>query len=218
MIAIAVAIFAIAAGFFFGSIPFGYLVGRFLFGVDIRTHGSGNIGAANALRTFGKLGAALVLLLDLLKGLLPVLVLKMLHGHPSTVAAVGAAAVAGHCFSPWLNWHGGKGVATSFGVIIALSWQAGAICAGGWVVGAALTAFSSVGSILANVIAPFALWFTTREPAYVLYGCFATAVVLYTHRENIARIRRGTENTIGFMRPWRRTRATKSTMRIERGT
>ena len=214
---ILLAIVAIAAGFFFGSIPFGYLVGRFLFGIDIRTHGSGNIGAANALRTIGRTGAGLVLLCDLLKGLLPVLVARLLHAHPGVTAAVAAAAVSGHCFSPWLRFRGGKGVATSLGSIIALSWAAGAICVAGWFVGAALTAFSSVGSILANAVAPFALWFVTHQPAYTAYGVFAAALVIYTHRENIARIRAGTENKLGLMRPWQRTRATKSTMRIERG-
>ena len=213
----AFALIAIAAGFLIGSIPFGYLVGRFLFGIDIRTHGSGNIGAANALRTLGKPGAGLVLLLDLLKGLLPVLIVRALHAYPAITAAVAAAAVCGHCFSPWLQWRGGKGVATSFGAIIALSWQAGAICVGGWFAGAVLTAFSSVGSILANVVAPFALWFTTRQLAYAAYGVFAAVLVLYTHRENIARIRNGTERTLEVLRPWRRTRAPKSVMRIERG-
>ncbi|MBV8363953.1 MAG: glycerol-3-phosphate 1-O-acyltransferase PlsY [Candidatus Eremiobacteraeota bacterium] len=216
----AIAVLAIAAGFFIGSIPFGYLVGRFFFGIDIRTHGSGNIGAANALRTLGKPGAGLVLLLDLLKGLLPVLAARLLHVRPEITAGVAAAAVCGHCISPWLRWRGGKGVATSLGSIIALSWQAGAICVGGWFVGAVLTAFSSVGSILANVLAPFALWFTTHQPAFAAYGVFAALLILYTHRENIARIRAGTENALAFLRPWRRrpqTRAPKSAMRIERG-
>jgi len=201
---LALPIFAILAAYLVGSIPFGYLVGRLFFRVDIRTRGSGNIGAANALRTFGKTGAALVLVLDLLKGLIPVFALRALHAPAATIAAVGAAAVLGHCFSPWLRWRGGKGVATSFGAIIALSWQAGAACVAGWFIGAAASAFSSVGSLFANLLAPFALWFTTHEPAYVAYGCFAAALVTYTHRENIVRIRQGTENAIGLLRPWRR--------------
>ncbi len=217
MILALVAIIAVIAGFLVGSIPSGYLVGRFLFGIDIRTHGSGNIGAANALRTLGKMGAGLVLLLDLLKGLLPVLIARVLHAPSGITAAVAAAAVSGHCFSPWLRWRGGKGVATSLGAIIALSWQAGAICVGGWFFGAILTAISSVGSVVANVVAPFALWFTTHQPAYAAYGVFAALLILYTHRENIARIRAGTENTLEVFRPWRRTRAPKSAMRTERG-
>lgn len=201
----------VAAGFLFGSIPFGYLISRYFYGVDIRKAGSGNIGAANALRTLGKAGGAAVLLLDALKGFLPVLLSKSLHLDPVWVALVAAAAVLGHCFSPWLGWHGGKGVATSVGAVIALSWMAGAVCAGGWVAGAALTGFSSVGSMLANLLAPVALWFTTREPAYAAFGAFAALLIIYTHRENIERIRAGRENVIGLFRPGRRAAGIGST-------
>ena len=193
------------AGFFVGSIPFGYLIGRFFYGIDIRKLGSGNIGTANALRTMGKASAIAVLILDALKGFAPVYLAKSVMFLDPTWVAIGAAAtVLGHCFSPWLGWRGGKGVATSAGAIIAISWMAGAICVGGWVAGAVLTAMSSVGSILLNAVAPLALWYTTHEWAYVAYGVFAALLIIYTHRENIGRIRGGRENVIGLFRPWRR--------------
>jgi glycerol-3-phosphate acyltransferase PlsY len=191
-------------GFLIGAIPFGYLIGRLFYGMDIRTKGSGNIGAANAFRTMGKPGAIAVLLLDALKGFLPVIVTKMQGFDPLYVAIAAGAAVLGHCFSPFLRGKGGKGVATSAGAVIGMSWIAGAICAGSWFAGAALTAFSSVGSILLNLIAPVALWYTTHEWAYVAYGVFAALLIIYTHRENIGRIRAGRENAIGLFRPWRR--------------
>ena len=195
----------LAAGFLVGSVPFGYVIARYFYGVDIRKTGSGNIGAANALRALGKGGGAAVLLLDALKGFAPVLAAKLLHVSPGWIAVIAAAAVLGHCFSPWLGGHGGKGVATAVGTVIAMSWIAGAVCAAGWLAGAALTAFSSVGSILAIGLAPFALWFTTHEPAYAGYGAFAALLIIYTHRENIGRIRAGRENVIGLFRPARRT-------------
>jgi len=198
-------LFAIFCGFWIGAIPVGYIIGKLFYGIDIRTKGSGNIGAANAFRTMGKPGAISVLLLDAFKGFLPVMTAKMQGLDPLVIAFAAAAAVLGHCFSPFLGGKGGKGVATSAGAIIAMSWIAGAICAGGWFVGAAITTFSSVGSILLNVVAPIALWYTTHERAYVAYGVFAAALILYTHRENITRILAGREHAIGLFRPWRRS-------------
>lgn len=194
-------IFFVAAvgSFLIGSIPFGYLIGRFAYRTDIRKSGSGNIGAMNALRTLGKTGAIAVLLLDAIKGAVPVL--AVLGGHGSqTVASVAAAfAVLGHCFSPWLGWKGGKGVATSVGAIFALSWPAGLVVVLGWVVGAlAITKYSSVGSMLANAVAPFALFYFTRSWAEAAYGVFVALLIAWTHRENIGRLRTGSENRISL--------------------
>lgn len=201
---------AIVAAFLIGSIPFGYLIGRFFFSTDLRSRGSGNIGAMNALRTLGKTGGAAVLLLDALKGFVPTffvaahvggsIAIPEWHAAVSTShvlgAIVAAAAVLGHCFSPWLGWKGGKGVATSFGAIFGLSWQAGLVAAGGWIAGALLTQYSSVGSMLGSAAAPIALWVFTRSPAETLYGIFAAIFIVYTHRENLARLRAGTEGPI----------------------
>ncbi len=200
------------ASFLVGSIPFGYLVGRFVYRTDIRKAGSGNIGAMNALRTLGKSGAVVVLLLDALKGFVPVwYVQHLLTLHlPSgvmlspaaaiVVAGVATCAVVAHCFSPWLRFRGGKGVATSFGVIFALSWPAGCVVIGAWLLGALVTRYSSVGSMLAHVVAPFAIGAFTHQPAFVCYTVLAMLLIMLRHRENIARLRAGSENRIRLTR------------------
>src|SRR5579884_1411731 len=186
--------------FLIGSIPFGLIIGHAFYRTDIRKSGSGNIGAMNALRTLGKGGAIAVLLLDVAKGVvLPLVVMLELH-DTHLAAIVAACAVLGHCFSPWLRFRGGKGVATSFGAIFALSWPAGIAAICGWLVGALATTYSSVGSMFAHVVAPIALWYFTRDPWLTGYGVFAALVVFYTHRENIERIRTGRENGIPFLR------------------
>jgi glycerol-3-phosphate acyltransferase PlsY len=201
-IAIVFSVLAVCS-FLIGSIPFGYLIGRFVYRTDIRKSGSGNIGAMNALRTLGKGGAVAVLLLDAAKGALPVVAVSFAIGPAdqdivrSAQAFAAASAVLGHCFSPWLAFKGGKGVATSFGAIFALCWPAGLVVVLGWVLGAlVLTRFSSVGSMLANVISPFALFYFTRSWAEAAYGVFAALLIIWTHRENIGRLRSGTENPI----------------------
>ena len=209
---VAVALFI--AAFLIGSIPFGYVIGRVFYGLDIRTKGSGNIGAANALRTLGTAGAVAVLVLDAFKGFLPVFLFRYVGPQgwePLTTlgqihmmqALVAIAAVLGHCFSPWLGWRGGKGVATSVGAIFGLSWQAGLASVAAWIVVGLITGFSSAGSIAANAIAPFALLFFSRDGAYALYGFFATVLIIYRHRENIERIRGGRESVLGLLRFWR---------------
>ena len=184
--------------FLIGSIPWGYLIGRFVYHTDLRKSGSGNIGAMNALRTLGKGGAVAVLLLDAGKGALPVIIVSRLY-DPSLASVAGACAVLGHCFSPWLGWKGGKGVATAFGAIFALSWPAGLVCVAAWVLGALLlTKHSSVGSMLAMIVSPFALFFFTHSVPETVFGIFAAVLILWTHRENIARLRTGTEGTINL--------------------
>jgi acyl phosphate:glycerol-3-phosphate acyltransferase len=211
IIVLAIPVASFIGAFLIGSIPFGYIIGRFFFRTDIRSQGSGNIGAMNALRTLGKAGAVAVLLLDALKGFGPTLwALRFFAGHldlegfpPSEqiiAAIVAAGAVFGHCFSPWLRFRGGKGVATSFGAIFALSWPAGLGAVGGWIVGAGLTRYSSIGSMLGSILAPFALWFFTRSLPETLYGVFAALLILFTHRENIRRLRAGSESPIRVSR------------------
>jgi acyl phosphate:glycerol-3-phosphate acyltransferase len=191
-------VLTIIGSFISGSIPFGYLIGRFIYHTDIRKQGSGNIGAMNALRTLGKPGAVAVLVLDAAKGALPVAL-----SHTPPLASIAAAcAVLGHCFSPWLHWKGGKGVATAFGAIFALCWPAGLVVVAGWLAGAlVVTRYSSVGSMAGSVVAPFALFFFTRSIPETLFGAFAAAFIMWTHRQNIARLRSGTEGPIRLFGP-----------------
>jgi glycerol-3-phosphate acyltransferase PlsY len=206
---IAVPILIAIAAFLIGSIPFGYIIGRLFYHTDIRSQGSGNIGAMNALRTLGKGGAIAVLLLDALKGFVPTIVTLWLFRHrfdfdieglPQGDQLLGSlvamAAVLGHCFSPWLRFKGGKGVATFFGTIFALCWPAGLIAIGGWIAGALLTKYSSVGSLLGSIAAPIAIWSFTASPVETLYGVCAALLIVFTHRKNIARLRAGTEGAI----------------------
>jgi acyl phosphate:glycerol-3-phosphate acyltransferase len=196
---IAALVVAFVAAFLIGSIPFGYIIGRLFYRTDIRAHGSGNIGAMNALRALGRAGGIAVLLLDALKGFAPTLWALALGAGLASVVAAGA--VLGHCFSPWLRFKGGKGVATSFGAIFALSWPAGLVAVGGWVAGALLTRYSSVGSMLGSVLAPFAIWAFTRSLPETLYGIFAAILILFMHRENVRRLRAGTESPIRLSKP-----------------
>lgn len=199
--------------FLIGSIPFGYIIGRFFYRTDIRKSGSGNIGAMNALRTLGKTGAVAVLLLDAAKGVLPALAALHFIGGTTSFSASGPVmptnevfasiaatfSVLGHCFSPWLGWKGGKGVATAFGAIFALSWPAGLAVIAGWIVGALVfTRYSSVGSMLANIVAPFALFYFTRSIPETIFGAFVAVFIIYTHRENLERLRSGSENPISL--------------------
>jgi glycerol-3-phosphate acyltransferase PlsY len=198
---VSVAILLVAA-FLIGSIPFGFIIGRLFYHTDIRKSGSGNIGAMNALRTMGKGGAIAVLVLDAAKGFLPVMIARAIAQplEPAIaggiIGAVALATVLGHCFSPWLGWKGGKGVATSFGAIFALSWQAGLVAVFGWIAAALITHYSSVGSMFGSVLAPIALWIFTGSLGETLYGAIAAALIVFMHRDNIGRLRAGTEGPI----------------------
>jgi glycerol-3-phosphate acyltransferase PlsY len=208
VILIAIVIAAFVGAFLIGSIPFGYLIGRVFYHVDVRKQGSGNIGAMNALRTLGKAGAIAVLLLDGLKGFAPTLWAQtFFRGHldmenfPPTDQLMGSlvasGTVLGHCYSPWLRFRGGKGVATSFGAVFALCWPAGLVAVGGWIVGAGLTRYSSVGSLLGTALAPIAIYAFTRSVPETLFGIFAATLIFLRHRDNIVRLRSGTEDPIG---------------------
>lgn len=192
--------YAIAAvvAFLIGSIPWGVVISRTFYRTDIRRSGSGNIGAMNALRTIGKTGAIAVLLLDAGKGIVPTAVTIAFFHDMHLAALVATCAVLGHCFSPWLSFKGGKGVATSFGAIFGLSWPAGLCSIAGWFAGAFSTTYSSVGSMLGNLVAPFALWYFTRDWWVTCFGIFSAILIFYTHRENIVRIRERRESGISF--------------------
>ena len=189
----------VVASFFLGAIPFGVVVSRTFFRRDLRDEGSGNIGAANALRSLGRRGAVAVLVLDALKGALPVVAGRALDGN--TLAAVAAlAAIAGHCFSPFLNFRGGKGVATNFGAVIALAWPAGGVFAALWLAIVIATGYSSAGSLLASIAMAPTLWVLTGV-AGGMYGLASALLIVFMHRANIARLLNGTESVLPLFRP-----------------
>lgn len=188
----------VVVAFAIGAIPFGVLVSRAFYGTDLRAQGSGNIGAANALRTLGKRGAATVLILDALKGYVPALAAGALGGtFPAALAAF--AAVLGHCYSPFLGGKGGKGVATFFGTLFALWWPAGIGFAIVWLAAVTASGYSSVGSMLGALAGAAVLWYGLGRIG-LLYGLVAAALVIYKHRENIARLRSGTENRLSLLK------------------
>jgi glycerol-3-phosphate acyltransferase PlsY len=186
---------ALVVGYLCGSIPFGLLITRAAGLGDVRKIGSGNIGATNVLRTGKKSLAALTLLLDALKGLLPVLVFSHFFGLYPALAA-GFAAFLGHLFPVWLGFKGGKGVATYIGVLIAAAWQGAVVFAVAWLLVAFITRYSSLAALVAAVAAPVALALMGR---YEVAGTFAvmSIIVFVKHRPNISRLLSGTETRIG---------------------
>lgn len=192
--------FLVVLSFFLGAIPWGYIAGRVTRGVDLRTVGSGGTGATNVLRTLGKPASALVLLLDVLKGVIPILVARWLGFGQGWLAVAAVAAVAGHCWSPFIGFRGGKGMATSAGAGIALfPWALLALPVMAAVV--ATTRYVSLGSLTATAFATLlAIAFAAsgRVGWSVPLALLAmTAIVFVRHRENIARLRSGTERRLG---------------------
>lgn len=185
-----------AAGlaYLLGSIPFGLLLTRIAGLGDVRQIGSGNIGATNVLRTGNKGLAALTLLLDLAKGAAAVLVVGRLFPWLEGLAALGV--VLGHCFPVWLKFKGGKGVATTAGVCFGIGWPIGLAYAVVWIGMLALTRISSLGGLSAAVAAPVAAYALGYHAAFPWLVAIS-ALVIWLHRANIARLKNGTEPKIG---------------------
>lgn len=180
-----------------GSIPFGIIIGRAFFGVDPRTVGSGNIGTANSMRAFGAGGAVLVLVCDVLKGVVPTIVALKVLGVPSQVVEIGLASIIGHNWSVFLRFGGGKGVATTLGVVMVLSLPAAAVFGGVWLLVAAVTRYSSLASMLGSVAVPVAMFWFQRPMPYVHGTIIAALLVIVRHLDNIKRLSSGTERKIG---------------------
>jgi acyl phosphate:glycerol-3-phosphate acyltransferase len=182
-------------GYLIGSIAFGLLLARAMNLGDLRTIGSGNIGATNVLRTGNKTAAALTLVLDGAKGAVAVLLARFFAGEDAAQVA-GLASMIGHCYPVWLKFKGGKGVATFLGVILALAWPAGLACCLAWLIGALVTRISSMGAIAAASTSTIFLVILGYGSAFIL-GVILTLLIFWRHRENIKRIRAGTEPKIG---------------------
>jgi glycerol-3-phosphate acyltransferase PlsY len=189
-----VALAALAVGYGLGSIPFGLLLTKAAGLGDVRSIGSGNIGATNVLRTGRKDIAAATLLLDALKGTAAVLIMSAIS--PEAGALAGFAAFLGHIFPVWLKFKGGKGVATFVGCLFGFAWPAGLIFAAIWLSVAFLTRYSSLSALIASAVSPLVLWLLGL-PAHALLLAVMAAILWWKHKENIARLRAGTEGKIG---------------------
>jgi glycerol-3-phosphate acyltransferase PlsY len=182
-------------GYLLGSIPFGVLITRAMGLGDLRQIGSGNIGATNVLRTGNKGAAAATLLLDAAKGGVAVLIARAMVG-PDAAQVAGLTAFLGHLYPVWLNFRGGKGVATFLGTLLALAWPVGLAACATWAVTAAITRISSLSALVAAALSPvWLLLFGYRD--MVVLALLLAALVFVRHKANIARIHAGTEPRIG---------------------
>jgi len=187
----------VAAGYLLGSVSFAIWLVRWRTGTDIRSEGSGNAGATNVLRAHGKGLALAVALLDVAKGTLAVLLVRLVTGDPRYTAAAGFAAILGHVFPIFSGFRGGKGVATAVGAFLALTPLAMAVCVGIFVAVVALTRYVSLGSMISVALLPPAAG-VSHAPRAVIVAAAATAVlVIAKHVENLKRLARGEERKLG---------------------
>ena len=186
----------ILLGYLAGSVPFAYLLAR-LKGIDVRIAGSGNVGAANVLRTTGPWRGVIVMSLDVAKGIGAVAIAHMLAGGTALIALTGAAAVVGHIYPVWLRFHGGKGVAVAAGVFTLLSPGATAIAAALFLIIAWITRYISLASIAATLALPPAAWIVGAPLSVILVAAGTATLILFRHRANWSRLRRGTERRMG---------------------
>lgn len=186
---------AFILGYLLGSIPFGLILTKFAGTQDLRSIGSGNIGATNVLRTGRKGLAAATLLLDALKGTIAV-IMSGYYSGPDAAMLAGFGAFLGHLFPIWLHFKGGKGVAVYIGVLIGLFWPATIAFCVLWIITAVTTRYSSLSALVASFVTPFFLWWY-GHPALASLFAMLTLLLFYMHRENIRRLRAGTEGRIG---------------------
>ena len=180
-----------------GGIPFGMIVAKLTLGIDIRSIGSGNIGATNVLRVMGWKGGVLVLFLDALKGFVPVLLAQLFFAAPGAAVLAGLAAMLGHTFSPFLRFRGGRGVATGLGVVLALSWQAGLTAFGIALVLMAAFRYVSLGSVVGALSLPFLMIIFWQPLEYVGFVTLAALLIVARHIPNMRRLLAGAESQLG---------------------
>ena len=188
-------------GYLFGSFPSGYLAGRIAKGIDIRSLGSGSTGATNVLRHIGKRAAIIVFLLDVFKGVLSILLAKYLLLNDSWQVAIGLSTLIGHIWPVWLNWKGGKAVATGLGIFLGLSWQVGLATLGVFIIMITLFRIVSLASVSASLALPLIMFLSFSSSnislPFLIVSLLAMILVIWRHRENIVRLIRGKEPTIG---------------------
>ncbi|ADO76941.1 glycerol-3-phosphate 1-O-acyltransferase PlsY [Halanaerobium praevalens] len=187
---------AIFISYLIGSIPSGFLLTKYVMRKDVRQYGSGNIGATNVARVMGLKSGILVAIFDILKGYLGVLVGQLIIGNSLSIAIllVAVTAIAGHDWSIFLGFSGGKGVATTFGVILRLYPLAFLIYALIWLLLVLTTRYVSLGSIIGSMSLPLTLYFSSYDSKNIFFAALLSIFVMYTHRENIKRLLKGEEN------------------------
>jgi len=186
---------SILAGYLAGSVPFAFLLARRK-GIDVRQAGSGNVGAANVLRTTGVGRAVAVMALDVAKGAAAVAIVHTSNGGVGIAALTGAAAIVGHIYPVWLRFHGGKGIAVAAGVFGVLSPIATAIAVGLFVVTVWTTRYISLGSVAATLALPPAAWLTGSPGTVVGTAAGTAGLILFRHRANLRRLSSGTERKL----------------------
>jgi glycerol-3-phosphate acyltransferase PlsY len=189
---------AVVVAYLLGSIPFAYLAGRAR-GVDLRTVGSGNLGAANVFRTLGRDMGIAVMAADILKGAVAVVIARLITDDPWPAVAA-AAAMAGHIFPVWLRFKGGKGVAVAGGAVIALMPLAAVICFAIWIAIVATTRYTSLAAIVACLASAPLAWALGYPDSTIVFAAVGTAAVVFLHRGNIRRLLRGEERRIELRR------------------
>jgi len=191
-----IALAALGLGYLIGSIPFGVIFTRLSGAGDIRQIGSGNIGATNVLRTGNRWAAAATLICDAGKGFLAFWIMLRAPHFWYSAPIAGFGAMLGHLFPFWIRFRGGKGVATFLGIMFAMSWVVGLLVAAAWAVAARVWKISSLSALIAVAVAPILVWLT-QGSYFAAFTLVLTLIIFITHRENIARLRAGTEPRIG---------------------
>ena len=197
-------ILIILLGYLLGSIPSGYLAGKWLAGIDLRQKGSGSTGATNVLRQVGKWPAFLVFFIDVSKGVLPVLIAKSFLVNDYWHVTVGVMALVGHIWPIWLGGKGGKAVATGLGILLGLTWQVGLACFGIFLTVLSISRIVSLSSLIASTSLPFLMLLSFQgnefRAAYLYLSFLTMLIVIWRHRSNINRIIIGKEPRIGQSR------------------
>ncbi len=188
-------------GYLFGSFPSGYLAGRIVKGIDIRSLGSGSTGATNVLRHIGKSAAITVFLIDVFKGVISILLAKYCLLSDSWLIAVGLSTLIGHIWPVWLKWKGGKAVATGLGIFLGLSWQVGLATLGIFILMITLFRIVSLASVTAALALPLIMFLSFKTSnislPFLVISLLAMTLVVWRHRENIVRLTKGKEPKIG---------------------
>ena len=189
-------IFSIVFSYLVGSIPSGLIIGKGIWGIDLRDYGSHNIGATNAWRTIGKKAGLFIFICDFLKGAIGVLIARELVGTPTAMVLGGIMAIVGHSLSIFLGFKGGKGVATGLGVIAMLMPSVTLLVFLIWFLIVKATGYVSLSSIIAAVFVPILAFFFAEPTAYIIFGIFAAVLIVVRHKSNINRLLNGTESKI----------------------